>query len=82
MKSSIFRVAALLTLISLIGVSCSQNEITGVVQNSQLTQEGYELSVGTGGKPDYVLVETKALVDLQAMRAMQKDNSAILTFGN
>jgi len=63
---------------------CGRREMSGTVQSSQMTNDGYQLSFSPPGSSGYVFVETKALVGDQIAAALQtrNDTNTLLGLGN
>ncbi|SRR5579884_3405760 len=59
------------------------SEISGMVQSSQMTNDGYQLSFSSSGSSPYVFVETKALVGSEIADYLhtQNDTNSLLRLG-
>jgi hypothetical protein len=59
------------------------SEISGTVQKSQMTDDGYQLSFSPSDSSDYVFVQTKALVGSEIAQYLhvQNDTNSLLRLG-
>lgn len=61
---------------------CSRNQLTGVVQRSEMIQGGYVLTLGSGPSSDFVFLESHVLLDLEGLMEIRRRSENVLFLGN